>query len=124
MALTDSSGFVDLASTGELNFTIGDTTWDNDDTWDKFSFQTDFYTSEPWATGYKIKGDSTSTSIDLTTAVETEIKWGVNLQDVDPDHVVVGMIDYGFPSSTSYVHSGVDVYIDSAVELLRSNPRL
>jgi len=118
MALTDSSGFVDLASTGELNFTIGDTTWD------KFSFQADFYTSEPWATGYKVKGDSTSTSIDLTTAVEKEIKWGVNLQDVDPDHVVVGMIDYGFPSSTSYVRSGVDVYIDSAVELLRSNPRL
>jgi len=83
----DGGGYVDLAASGEANYTIGDSSWSHGATVATGDQKCNIVGGDTRQAGERIKGTSTSDSIDLADEYQSELWFGVDVSGADDNHV-------------------------------------
>lgn len=84
---TDGGGYVDLASTGEANYTLGDTSWNHGATVATGDQKCDIIGNDTRQAGERVKDQSLSDAIDLPDEYQSELWFGVDVSGADDSHV-------------------------------------
>lgn len=83
---TDASGYADLAGSGELIYTLSDSSWSHGDTVATGDQVCDIQGGDTRQAGERIKGQSLSDSIDLADEFQSELWFGINAANADDAH--------------------------------------
>ncbi|NIS53445.1 MAG: hypothetical protein GWN00_39800, partial [Aliifodinibius sp.] len=83
---TDASGYADLGATGELNYTITDSSWSHGDAVATGDQVCDSQGGDTRIAGERVKGQSLSDAIDLADDEQSELWFGVNCEGADGSH--------------------------------------
>jgi len=83
---TDVSGYSDLGSSGELIYTLDDTSWNHGDAVATGDQKCDSQGGDTRVAGERIKGQSLSDAIDLADNEQTELWFGVDSSSADDSH--------------------------------------
>jgi len=83
---TDGGGYTDLAASGEMDYTISDSSWSHGDAVATGDQYCDSQGGDTRVAGERIKNQSLSDSIDLGDDEQTELWFGVNSGGADDSH--------------------------------------
>ena len=83
---TDTSGYTDLAASGEMDYTISDSSWSHGDTVATGDQVCDSQGGDTRQAGERIKNQSLSDSVDLPDEYQTELWFGINSEGADDSH--------------------------------------